>query len=374
MSKRPLCHLSTLGLVVGLIFFVTTGCCLITFPNYNRLTLKLNAVPDARGLSSNWLPYFNSGGKQDYSIFYDNKSGATNPRRNLPTGFGKRTNLVELAKKLNLTVLVDLLEKTKLDNTLDHEGPFTLFAPTNEAFANRPSYCDNVPLKDLLKYHVTRKVHLSKDLKNNELLWTLLSYRELRMNIYKNGKVLTASGRHIIKPDNMASNGALHILKDVICSVYIGSAVLEINRCPAYSILSKAVNVSGLYSILDDFGPFTVFAPTDEAFNKLPPETLNFLLKNATALRDVLLYHVVPEVWYIAGLEDGQLLKTSQGTKLKVTESAQGVKVNDAMIGLPDAAVSNGVVHSINSVLLPPSYSQEQVVFNKIRPKVNISV
>ncbi|XP_076370773.1 transforming growth factor-beta-induced protein ig-h3-like isoform X3 [Tachypleus tridentatus] len=343
MTKPLMYHLSSLCMVLGLVvFFVITGRCLITFPTHNRFTFKLNVVPNARTLSSNWLPYFkfNSGGKQDYSIFYDNKNEATNPRRNLPTGFGKRTNLVELAKKLNLTVLVDLLEKTKLDNTLDHEGPFTLFAPTNDAFANRPSYCDNVPLKDLLKYHITRKVHLSKDLKNNELLWTLLSKRELRMNIYKNGKVLTASGRRIIKPNNMASNGALHVIKDVICSVYIGSAVLEINRCPSYSILSKAINVSGLYSILDD----------------------------------VLLYHVVPEVWYVAGLEGGQLLKTSQGTKLKIAVSAQGVKVNDATIGLSDAAVSNGVVHSIGSVLLPPSYSNGQVLFNKIQPKVNITI
>lgn len=267
----------------------------------------------------------------------------------------KKTNLVELAKKLNLTSLVEVLHETKLDNTIDHEGPFTLFGFTNEAFARRPDYCFNVPLKDVMKIHVGLGFYFSKKFKDNEIIPTLLSERTVRINFYQNNKVMTSNGREIIKVDNVASNGVLHILNDVMCSLYIGSAIVEINRCPSFSKFSQAVNMTSLYSLLNAKGPYTVFTPTDKAVAKLPSDFIMHLLKNSTALKEVVLYHIIPQVWYSPGFQDGLKLKTLQGNY--VTLKMQNViQVNNATITLPDATVSNGVVHSIDTVLIPPTW------------------
>ncbi|XP_067135052.1 transforming growth factor-beta-induced protein ig-h3-like [Centruroides vittatus] len=266
----------------------------------------------------------------------------------------KRTNLVALAKKLNLTSLVDALRQTKLDNVVDHEGPFTLFAPTNDAFARRPDYCFNVPLKDVMKMHVGRGFYFSKKFKNDELIPTLLSERTIRINVYRSNEIVTGNGREIIKVDNVASNGVLHILNDVMCSLYIGSAIVEINRCPSFSKFSRAVNMTNLYTLLDAKGPYTVFTPTDDAVAKLPSDFIIHLLNNITALKEVILYHIIPQVWYSPGFQDGLKLKTLQGSY--VTLKLQNViRINNATVTLPDATVSNGVVHSIDTVLIPPS-------------------
>lgn len=265
----------------------------------------------------------------------------------------KRTNLLELAKKLGLTTLIDKVIEAGVEDVLDHEGPFTLFAPTNEAFASRPEFCDNVPLKDLIKYHVGKGMSKSASFKNDLLIPTLLTRRGVRINLYKNNKVITANGRIVSTADLVASNGVLHVLDSVMCAVYKGSAALEIDRCPALSLLAKAINITDLYSVLDGSSLFTVFAPTDSAFRKLPPEVLDALLKNATALKEVLLYHVVPDIFNRAGLENKQKLKTVQGQSVSVTVTTNKVLINDATLILADATVSNGVVHSIDTVLIP---------------------
>lgn len=263
----------------------------------------------------------------------------------------KRSNLIEIAKKLNLTKLVEAIIKVGLGGLLNHEGPFTLFGPTNEAFENVPGYCSNVPLKDVIKYHIALGAHKEFEFKNNLQLDSFLPRRRLRINIYPQTHSVTVSGRNITNTDNVASNGIVHVLSEVICSLFKGSAAFELNRCKAFSVLDDLIKRAGLYSALDGDGPFTVFAPTDKAFSKLSPDLINRLKSNVTALKEVLLYHVVPDVWYSAGLTNGRL-KTLQGQSLNIAVDG-GIHVNDATVILPDAAVSNGVVQSIDSVLLP---------------------
>ncbi|XP_075541469.1 transforming growth factor-beta-induced protein ig-h3-like [Dermacentor variabilis] len=264
----------------------------------------------------------------------------------------RRSNLLEIAKKLNLTKLVEAVIKVGLGGLLNHEGPFTLFGPTNEAFEKVPGYCKNVPLKEVIKYHIALGSHKKNEFKNNLLLTSFLQQRQLRINVYPQTNSITAAGRNITSTDNVASNGVVHVLSDVICSLYKGSAAFELSRCKAYSILNELIKTADLYNALDGDGPFTLFAPVDKAFAKLSPDVIDHLKSNVTALKEVLLYHVVPDVWYSPGLVNGKL-KTLQGQNLTISIDDGGVHINDATVTLADAAVRNGVVHSIDTVLIP---------------------
>jgi len=119
--------------------------------------------------------------------------------------------------------------------------------------------------------------------------------------------------------------------------------------------IGTAVKAAGLVDTLSGPGPFTVFAPTDAAFAKLPPGTLDNLLKNTPALKNVLLYHVVPGELMAADLAGKTSLVTAQGSALPVVSTSSGVKVDSATVVKADILCSNGVIHVIDAVMLPPS-------------------
>jgi uncharacterized surface protein with fasciclin (FAS1) repeats len=122
------------------------------------------------------------------------------------------------------------------------------------------------------------------------------------------------------------------------------------------STLVKAVGAAKLVDTLQGKGPYTVFAPTNEAFATLGKQQLSELLKpeNRDQLRKVLTYHVVPGELTADQLKDGQKLKTVQGETLTVRVSGGKVRINDATVVKPDVDASNGVVHVIDGVLTPP--------------------
>lgn len=125
---------------------------------------------------------------------------------------------------------------------------------------------------------------------------------------------------------------------------------------PNFSTLVTAVTAAGLAETLSG-GEFTVFAPDNDAFAAVPKATLDDLLKpeNKEQLTSVLTYHVVPGKAMAADLTDGQELTTVQGDKLKVKIVGDKVMINDATVALADVAASNGVIHAIDAVLLPPT-------------------
>ncbi|HMU28358.1 MAG TPA: fasciclin domain-containing protein, partial [Solirubrobacterales bacterium] len=122
------------------------------------------------------------------------------------------------------------------------------------------------------------------------------------------------------------------------------------------STLVKAVTAADLVSTLQGKGPYTVFAPTNEAFAALPPAELNRLLKpaNKDELAKILTYHVVEDDVKSSDLKNGQMIKTVEGGKLKVTITPGGkVMVGDATVVMPDVEASNGTIHVIDTVLVP---------------------
>lgn len=118
-----------------------------------------------------------------------------------------------------------------------------------------------------------------------------------------------------------------------------------------FKTLAAALTAAGLVDTLKGKGPFTVFAPTDEAFAKIPKADLDALLKDKAKLTSVLTYHVVAGKVMAADVKAGKV-KTVQGSELTVT-TAGGVKVNDAHVVKTDIVADNGVIHVIDSVVIP---------------------
>jgi uncharacterized surface protein with fasciclin (FAS1) repeats len=125
----------------------------------------------------------------------------------------------------------------------------------------------------------------------------------------------------------------------------------------SFNTLAKALQAAGLVDTLKGAGPFTVFAPTDAAFAKLPPGTLEDLLKpaNKAKLQAVLTYHVVPGKVMAADVVKKTAAKTVEGSEIKIAVRDGAVHVNDATVVKTDIAATNGVIHVIDSVILPPA-------------------
>ncbi len=121
----------------------------------------------------------------------------------------------------------------------------------------------------------------------------------------------------------------------------------------SFNTLVAAVQAAGLVETLQSDGPFTVFAPTDEAFAKLPEGTVEHLIANPEQLRQVLLYHVVPGKVMAADVVTLKSATTAQGSDVEIMLADGGVRINDANVTATDIETSNGVIHVVDSVILP---------------------
>ena len=135
-----------------------------------------------------------------------------------------------------------------------------------------------------------------------------------------------------------------------------GSIASVIHDGVTFSILAKAVKAADLEETLSGKGPFTIFAPTDEAFGKLPSGTLEKLLlpENKEKLRTLLTYHVIAGQFLSTSLKDGDLT-TLSGDKLDIDVESKGIEVDNAKVASADVVATNGVFHSVGKVLVPKS-------------------
>jgi uncharacterized surface protein with fasciclin (FAS1) repeats len=123
-------------------------------------------------------------------------------------------------------------------------------------------------------------------------------------------------------------------------------------KAGSFSTLVAAIKAAKLVDTLKGAGPFTVFAPTDEAFAKLPDGTVDALLKDIPKLKKILTYHVVSGKVMAADVVKLKSAKTVEGSDVKI-DASSGVKVNDATVSTPDVGADNGVIHIIDTVLIP---------------------
>jgi uncharacterized surface protein with fasciclin (FAS1) repeats len=120
----------------------------------------------------------------------------------------------------------------------------------------------------------------------------------------------------------------------------------------SFETLVAAVKAAGLVDTLKGKGPFTLFAPTDDAFAKLPKGTVDNLLKDVPQLKKILTYHVVSGKVMAADVSKMKSAKTVEGSEVKI-DASKGVKVNDATVSKADVPADNGVIHIIDTVLMP---------------------
>jgi uncharacterized surface protein with fasciclin (FAS1) repeats len=123
-----------------------------------------------------------------------------------------------------------------------------------------------------------------------------------------------------------------------------------------FKTLTKLLTRAGLVNTLQQPGPYTVFAPTDAAFTKVPKKTLTALLRNKAKLRAVLLYHVVPGKVTATDVVKLSSAKTLNGKSLRIRVVGSNVFVNNARVTKPDVMATNGVIHVVNHVLIPPAW------------------
>lgn len=156
--------------------------------------------------------------------------------------------------------------------------------------------------------------------------------------------------------DDDGDNGAAATTEQTESSEATGNIVEVAAETPELSTLVDAVTAAELVETLEEPGPYTVFAPTNEAFEALGG-TLETLLEpaNKAELAEILTYHVVPGELTASELSDGQMLETVQGESLEVKINGEEVTVNGAAVVTPDVEASNGVVHVIDEVLTPPT-------------------
>ena len=275
------------------------------------------------------------------------------------------------------TTVVDIIANSDIHNTLEYalgeagfteylsgEGPFTVFAPTDDAFDALPEGTLDAVLTDfellasILKYHVVTASVYSYDLADGMLV-TTLEGSDLIVTIDENGVMINDAMVTVANIE--ADNGVVHVIDVVLIPETETTTVVDIIvGSDDHNTLETAVIAAGLVDALSGEGPFTVFAPTDAAFDALPEGTLDAVLADMDLLTSILTHHVASGSVMSTDLSDGMMVTTLNGTELMVSISDNGVMIDNAMVTVADIIAGNGIVHVIDAVLLPSENSNIQ--------------
>lgn len=261
----------------------------------------------------------------------------------------------------NFGTLAAALNAADLIDTLQGKGPFTVFAPTDDAFELLPEGTVQTLLKpenkalltSILTFHVVSGNVLSGDVVKLDNAITVNGQRvDIRFD--EKTKEVRINGAKVTTADIKCSNGTIHVIDKVIMPSTKNLVETAIDA-GGFDTLAAAVRAAGLAEVLTSDKPLTVFAPTDEAFAQLPEGTVEMLLKpeNKAKLQAVLKYHVVQgRVFSDQALKAGEAT-TLQGGQLHISVKDEVAYVNDAKLVATDVQASNGVIHVIDRVLLP---------------------
>lgn len=281
-----------------------------------------------------------------------------------------QADIVDTAVKAgSFKTLVAAVKAAGLAETLKGKGPFTILAPTDDAFKKLPKGTvesllkeeNREKLKKILTYHV-----IPGNVKSTDVVKLTESAsamgEKIRIKV-KDDQVMFNESK-LLKADIGCSNGVIHVIDTVLIpgqdngthtsqkKDIVDTAV----EAGSFKTLVAAVKAAGLAEALKAEGPFTVFAPTDEAFAKIPEETLKNLLKpeNKEKLQAILKYHVVSGDVRAADVVKLTKAKTVNGqeVEIKVTEK-KGVMIDGANVIKTDIECGNGVIHVIDAVIMP---------------------
>ncbi|MCU0429654.1 MAG: fasciclin domain-containing protein, partial [Cytophagaceae bacterium] len=269
-----------------------------------------------------------------------------------------------IAESATHTTLEAAILAAELDDDLEGTGPFTVFAPTDAAFNNIPSATLTALLADptgelaqILLYHVVSGSAASSSLSDGQMI-TTLNGKKITVTI--DGSNVFINDAQVTVVDLPADNGVVHVIDAVMIPPAI-TVMDVIAESASHTTLETALIAAELDDDLEGTGPFTVFAPTDAAFNNLPSGVLTELLTDPTGdLAQILLYHVVAANAPSSSLSNGQTLTTLNGSTVNVAISGTDVFIGTAQVTIANVAADNGVVHVINAVLIPPTTTSTQ--------------
>ena len=268
----------------------------------------------------------------------------------------------------NFSTLVAALDAAGLVETLAGEGSFTVFAPTNDAFAALPAGTveglledPQGALTDILLYHVVDGVARAEDVVGLTEA-TTLNGAPIAIAVVDGGVRLNDSV-NVVTTDIEATNGVIHVIDGVLLppadeAAEPTASIAEIAAGdPNFSTLVAALDAAGLVETLAGEGDFTVFAPTNDAFAALPAGTVETLLADPTGdLTQILLYHVLGVRAAAANVVNLTSAETLQGSEVSIDVVDGGVVLNDAVrVVTTDIPATNGVIHVIDAVLIPPA-------------------
>lgn len=264
------------------------------------------------------------------------------------------------AKAGEFTKLVAAVQAADLVGTLQSKGPFTVFAPLDSAFAELPPSAleslleakNKGALTSILTYHVVAGEYTAADLKDKSGLVTVNGQR---IKFKRNDGALAVNNAKVVTADIRCDNGIIHVVDSVLMpeTQTIPKVAASTEK---FKTLLKAAESAKLVDTLSGKGPLTLFAPTDEAFAKLPVGTVEGLLKpeNREKLVAILTYHVVAGRVYSDDVARIECATSVEGSPLKVTANDSQIFINKSKVILADVEASNGVIHVIDNVLLPP--------------------
>jgi len=281
---------------------------------------------------------------------------------------GPDMDIVELAQATSsLSTLVTAIDAAGLTSTLKGPGPFTVFAPTNTAFNNLPEgvldalLANPAALAEVLQYHVVSGKVMSTDLSSGSVS-TLLSGESI--DVVVSGGMVTLNGSaSVTGADNEATNGVVHIIDEVLLpenfEVPKQSIVAIASATPSLSTLVDALTLfPDLVTALSGEGTYTVFAPDNDAFAALLTAIGQTSLDDVpeSVIRTILEYHVISTAAIMStDLTDGQTAEALSGEEISVAINNDGVFISDSKVATADVEASNGVVHIMESVMVPPS-------------------
>jgi transforming growth factor-beta-induced protein len=255
------------------------------------------------------------------------------------------------------STLVAAVKAAGLVDTLKGKGPFTVFAPTNAAFAKLPKGTVDALLKDpeklkaILLYHAVPSAVFSADVASTASARTA-NGADVVFSA-KNGQAYVNNAR-VTTTNIIATNGVIHVIDTVILPLsqdIVDTAAAN----PQFKTLTAALKAAGLVDTLKGKGPYTIFAPTDAAFAKLPKGTVDALLKDPEKLKSILLYHAVEGAVYSGDAAKLSTANTINGAPLTISLKNGQITINTARVVTKDILTTNGVIHVIDTVLLPPA-------------------
>uniref|UniRef100_A0A671WQW2 Periostin n=1 Tax=Sparus aurata TaxID=8175 RepID=A0A671WQW2_SPAAU len=252
-------------------------------------------------------------------------------------------------------------DMSKLRGEIEGKGSFTMFAPSNEAWDQLDSNVRaalvgnvNIELYNALHFHMVNHRLLTKDMKNDMSVTSMYNDLGLYINHYSNG-IVTVNCARIIHGNQVATNGVVHVIDRVISAV--GSTIKEVlDVNDELSSFNAAALASGIMDKLDQPGHYTVFAPTNEAFDKLSPGYLKRIMEDKDVIAALVNYHLLNSVQCSEAIMAGSVYETAEGSTIQIGCDGDSLTVNGIkMVLKKDIVATNGVIHLIDQVLVPDS-------------------